>query len=138
AVEVKKTAAAQESHPTEIGFHQRMFSIAAATWHWLKQLLTPQNVWRVLRSMRPLTALIVVAAVALPWYVAVGVETDGEWLRGFLGKHNVNRFLQPMEGHKGPIFYYIPAIFIGFFPWSVFLPLSVMDLVKRLRERHAM
>lgn len=121
--------------PETASFQQRSALIASATWCWLKDLLAPRNIGRALWRMRPLTALIVVAAVALPWYIAVGIETDGEWLRGFLGKHNVSRFLKPMEGHKGPIVYYIPAIFIGFFPWSVFLPLSLVDMAKRVRER---
>jgi 4-amino-4-deoxy-L-arabinose transferase-like glycosyltransferase len=134
--EVSQPAIATRSKKN-ISVKQQAILASLSVWNWLKQLLAPRNVWRALWTMRPVTALIVIAAVALPWYIAVGVETDGEWLRGFLGKHNVNRFLKPMEGHKGPIFYYIPAIFIGFFPWSVFLPLSVIDLAKRLRQRHA-
>lgn len=101
----------------------------------LAQRFSPPAVWRVFWSMRPLTALAVVGAVALPWYVLVGVRTGGDWPAGFLGTHNVGRFLKPMEGHHGPIVYYLPAIIIGFFPWSMFMLPSVIELVQRIRTR---
>ncbi|MEK6236265.1 MAG: hypothetical protein N2C14_16285, partial [Planctomycetales bacterium] len=70
----------------------------------------------------------------LPWYVLVGMQTEGAWLAGFLGKHNVGRFLQPMENHRGPIFFYMLATMVGFFPWSVFLPASVVQLFRRMNK----
>jgi 4-amino-4-deoxy-L-arabinose transferase-like glycosyltransferase len=45
----------------------------------------------------------------------------------------VNRFAQPLEGHSGPIFYYVVAIVIGFFPWSIFLTLMIIDALRRIR-----
>ena len=76
-------------------------------------------------AMRPFTLMLVVSAVALPWYISVGIATDGAWLEGFLGGHNIGRFSSAMEGHSGPIFYYVIAILMGFFPWSVFLPVAL-------------
>lgn len=96
---------------------------------------SPMAVGKVFWSMRPFTALAVVGLVALPWYVLVGLRTDGDWPAGFLGTHNVGRFLKPMEGHRGPIIYYVPAIVIGFFPWSMFLLPSAIELARRIRTR---
>lgn len=98
----------------------------------------PVRVAQVLWALRPLTGIAVVALVALPWYVAVGLETDGQWLAGFLGKHNVNRFLQPLEGHRGTIFYHPVVVHITFFPWSVLLLLTVVTWWRRVREDAAM
>ncbi len=58
--------------------------------------------------------------VAAPWYTWVGVETKGEWLKGFFLTHNVGRALQPMEHHDGPFWYYAAVLLAGFAPWSVF------------------
>lgn len=99
----------------------------------LARSVCPDEIWRIGWVLRPLTAVVIVAAVALPWYVWVGWRTDGAWIAGFLGKHNVSRFVQPLEGHSGPIFYYVIAVLIGFFPWSLFLPLACVRLVQRLR-----
>jgi 4-amino-4-deoxy-L-arabinose transferase-like glycosyltransferase len=81
-------------------------------------------------SMRPLTLLLVVAAIAGPWYVLVGLRTEGEWIRNFFGVENLSRFRGAMEGHSGPIVYYIGAILIGFFPWSIILPAAVWFAVR--------
>jgi len=84
-------------------------------------------------AMRPFTLAAVVLAVALPWYVAVGVLTHGQWTDDFLFRHNVHRFLHTMEQHAGSIFYYPIALLIGFFPWDFALVLGVISVVKRLR-----
>jgi 4-amino-4-deoxy-L-arabinose transferase-like glycosyltransferase len=96
--------------------------------------LHPVRIWRAFWALRLPLVFAVVAAVALPWYLAVGWATGGDWLAGFLGGHNVGRFLKPMENHSGPFFYYLPVIALGAFPWSVFLPLPIWKLVRELRR----
>jgi 4-amino-4-deoxy-L-arabinose transferase-like glycosyltransferase len=93
---------------------------AASAWRWMGSVFSPLHVLRTIWSMRPLTALAAVLAVAGPWYAWVGARTDGQWLAGFFGVHNFGRFLNAMENHRGPIFYYAIAIAVGFFPWCVF------------------
>ncbi len=85
-----------------------------------------QTAW----AMRPLTLIGVVLAVALPWYVTVGVRTDGVWLREFFGTENFGRFRTAMEDHRGPIVYYAPAILVGLFPWSIFLPAAAWIAIR--------
>ncbi|HEX7450004.1 MAG TPA: glycosyltransferase family 39 protein [Pirellulales bacterium] len=107
-----------------------------ATANWLVRscrVVSPAAWVQGLWKLRPFTALMMVAVVALPWYAAVGVRTDGDWLTGFFGRHNVGRFLSPMEGHRGPIVYYLPAVLFGFFPWSILLPAAVWRLRRRLK-----
>ncbi|MEX2026419.1 MAG: glycosyltransferase family 39 protein [Pirellulaceae bacterium] len=92
-------------------------------------------------SMRPLTALAVVALVAGPWYLAVGYRTDWQFLEEFFIKHNVERATGAMEGHRGGIWFYPAMLLIGFFPWSSFaipLGLDTFATMKRpSRERTA-
>lgn len=90
---------------------------------------SPSRFLPSLWAMRPLTLVLAVSAVALPWYIMVGIATEGAWLQGFLGGHNIGRFSSAMEGHSGPIFYYVIAIMMGFFPWSVFLPLAMYQAI---------
>ena len=86
-------------------------------------------------SMRPLTAIFAAIAVALPWYWAVGLATDGEFLRCFFLEHNLSRATATMENHSGTVFFYPLTILVGFFPWSVFaLPLAI-DTVLQIRRR---
>ena len=100
---------------------------------WVRCRLQPLHVWQSIRSLRPLVALVMLSAIALPWYVAVGIETRGEWLEMFLGRHNLQRFASTLDGHRGPIVFYLLAVFVGFFPWSILLPQSVRETVRRLR-----
>jgi len=71
-------------------------------------------------KLRPLTGVLIFSVLALPWYVAVGFETEGEWLRGFFLQHHLNRYTTTMEGHRG--FFLAPLIFLlmALFPFSVF------------------
>lgn len=73
------------------------------------------------RGLKPLTLLAAALAVALPWYAAVTIRTDGDWLRGFILVHNVGRFAAPMEGHSGSLLYYPVVIACGLYPWSMVL-----------------
>ncbi|HEX5442522.1 MAG TPA: glycosyltransferase family 39 protein [Pirellulales bacterium] len=104
----------------------RLIRFIAAVFH-------PGHVLRTTWSMRPLTAIVAILAVAGPWYVWVGVRTGGVWPAGFFGVHNLGRFLRPMEHHSGPFFYYVIAVLIGLFPWSVFLGPALRRAAQRMR-----
>jgi len=91
--------------------------------------------WRAtIAGVRPLTIILAAAAVAVPWYVWVGLRTDGEWLRGFLFVHNVGRFAAAMEGHSGSLFYYPAVVAVGLFPWSIVLAAMLAHAALILRS----
>src|SRR5262249_43034489 len=73
--------------------------------------------------------------VALPWCVWVGVETKGQFLKEFFLTHNVRRALTPMEGHRGPPYYYVGVLLVGFAPWSVFLGLALWHACRSALRR---
>jgi len=104
---------------------------------WLRRMtryFAPRRIVRIISTLRLGWGLPLVALVALPWYIAVGVKTHGEWLVGFLGKHNLGRFTQPLEHHNGLPIYYLVAILVGFFPGSAFLPVAIWKLVTTIRR----
>lgn len=102
-----------------------------------------RNIWRSAWWMRPITAVVIILAVAAPWYIWVGVRTDGEWLRKFFIEFNLRPFKEPILTHGGTgsltkilamlvsilyYFYHIPALLVGFFPWSIFLGPTLADV----------
>ncbi len=91
----------------------------------------PQTFWR----MRPLTAIAAVLLIAGPWFVAVAIKTEGAFLQEFFGVHNFGRFMKPMENHRGPVFYYLPVIAIGFFPWSIFAIPTALQAARDPQDR---
>ena len=102
----------------------------------LWQSLGPVNFLRSLWQLRPLTGVLVVLAVAGPWFVMVGLRDD-QWLAEFFGKFNWRPFTEPILGHSGPFWYHIPAILIGFFPWSIFMVPVLMDWKQGLHRQSA-
>lgn len=96
----------------------------------------PKNFLAAVWEMCPLSGIVVLVLIALPWYILVDQRTNGVWVREFVENYNLRPFRQPFLGHSGPFFYYIPAILIGLFPWSVFLGPGLISLVRQLRQRH--
>ena len=82
--------------------------------------------FRAVAYIRPVILTLAMLAVAAPWYVAVGLRTNGEWPAGFFLIHNVGRFAAPMENHSGGIFFHVLAMLVGFYPWSCFLPFAIV------------
>jgi 4-amino-4-deoxy-L-arabinose transferase-like glycosyltransferase len=86
---------------------------------------------RLLLDRRLVWGVLTFVAVALPWYILVGVETKGEFLWGFLWEHNFGRALDPMENHHGPPYYYVLALALGFVPWCAFFGPALCYAVGR-------
>ncbi len=80
-----------------------------------------------IRQLRPLQGLLIFFPIALSWYVAVGVETEGEWLRGFFLRHNIERFTSTLEGHRG--YFVVPplVLLLAVFPFSLFIAPAVRE-----------
>jgi len=104
---------------------------------WLLNTFWPRRILHFALALRPQVALAVAAVVALPWYVAVGVQTDWAWPDGFFWKHNVGRYMAPMEGHQGPPFYHLLSLAVGFFPGSIFLVPMGIHVWRQCREPQA-
>jgi len=95
----------------------------------------PLAFWQSALQLRPIRGVLLALLVAAPWYILVGLRTDGAWLRGFFLEHNLSRAVSTMEGHSGSALLFYPlALCVGFFPWSVFLGPALLQLVRELRE----
>ena len=89
----------------------------------------------VIRSLRPIVLTAGILVAAAPWYVAVWLRTDGAWIEGFFFVHNVGRFMAPMEKHSGGVLFHPLAMLVLFYPWSCFLPLTVVLAAWRTWNR---
>ena len=82
-----------------------------------------------------LGALIVLVVIGL-WGIPAIIATNGAFLEIGLGKHVLQRSLQPMESHGGAglvgyllfLPFYLVVSFVSFFPWCLFLPTCVKKL----------
>jgi len=77
--------------------------------------------WQLVFTWKLISALILLGAITLPWYLAVDKATNHAWTRGFFVDHNLNRFSNPSEGHGGFFLITILFVLIGLLPFSSFL-----------------
>lgn len=73
-------------------------------------------------------------AIFLPWFWRANQLSEGKLFDEFFLKHNVGRFSHAMEGHRGPLWYYLPVLLAGFFPWSLFVIQRISASWKEKRE----
>ncbi|MFM7738873.1 MAG: ArnT family glycosyltransferase, partial [Planctomycetota bacterium] len=97
------------------------------TLEWLWRVFGPRNFCRALSELRWVTGLLVVLAIALPWYLWVGYRTEGEFLRRFFLEEHVGRATTSFENHSGGWWFYPLMLLVGTFPWSVFAVPVVLD-----------
>lgn len=103
----------------------------------LARCFHPKRLFQAAWALRPVTGIVVVSLIAGPWYYLVWARTDGAWIYDFLGKYNLGPAKQAILGHTGPFFYHLLVIFVGFFPWSVFLGPMIAEMVRRFRTNDA-
>jgi len=86
---------------------------------------------RGIKSVFHLRAFLLFLLIASPWYIAQIIINGNEFIQQFLIKHHFKRYTEVISGHRGPIYYFIPAIIIGMFPWIAFLPQGIRDALTR-------
>lgn len=100
-------------------------------------LFTKQLNWQRIRQFRPITGLLIIAAIAAPWFILVHLKTEGLFTQGFFLEHNINRFTKIKEGHGG--FFMLTIVFVvaGLLPFAVWLLPALVNIVKKkLYRRH--
>lgn len=96
--------------------------------------LTWEKRLKAIISWKILVAGIIMFAVALPWYLLVHKETNGEWTKGFFLQHNFGRFSEPMEGHGGPFIIVPLIVLLGLLPASIFIGESFKKFRTRFKD----
>lgn len=88
--------------------------------------------WATIKWILDPVGILVFAFAGGAWYVMVGIETHGDWLTYFFVTHNLDRYSNTFEGHRGfPLDTWV-ILLAGLLPLSVFLPQAV---VEAWRER---
>lgn len=108
-------------NPQGIRHLQRVWLAIVANFAWVARVGGQAIV-----SLRSLPGTAVAILISAPWYIEVGIATEGAFLRGFFLNHNFGRAVSSMEGHSGSVFYYPVAFVVGTFPWSLWLiPIAI-------------
>ncbi len=104
-------------------------------------VLVPWILWerRLGRSLRApslaeaLGGGALAAALVLPWFALLVARTGPAALGELVGHYTVGRYLGTIENQAGPVWYYLPVVILGTFPWFAFVP-PALAAATRARE----
>ncbi len=83
----------------------------------------PAVAWRRVRWR---LGLVIFAGLTVPWYVAVGVLSRGEFFRFAVQTQIVQRISTGLEQHGGFPGYYAVLSLPMFYPWSALVPAALV------------
>jgi len=84
-------------------------------------LFTKKFSWPIIKWSFDWRGILLFLLVAVPWYVAVHIKTNGEWTSEFFLKHNIGRYTSEMEGHGGIFLLTFAFVLVGLLPFSIFI-----------------
>ncbi len=90
---------------------------------WLRRMWVAS--WMTVRRLKMIEGTCIALAVAVPWYLSVGLRTEVSGLK-FFSRSQFGSSINSMEGHRGGWWFYPAASLVGLFPWSMLLiPIAI-------------
>jgi 4-amino-4-deoxy-L-arabinose transferase-like glycosyltransferase len=93
-----------------------------------QRLLWPSRV-------RVVLGIALCVAIVAPWALALAHAAGPIAFSEMLGHYTVGRYLGTIENQSGPVYYYVPVLILGFFPWIAYLIPAVADAWSDARVR---
>ena len=81
-----------------------------------------------------IASLIAFILVAAPWYVVVSLRHGEAFWNDFIINRNIERYTSTIHHHPGPVYYYLPVLVLGLFPWGALFPFAVGSAVAKGRR----
>jgi 4-amino-4-deoxy-L-arabinose transferase-like glycosyltransferase len=81
------------------------------------------------KEMRLGWGILITLLISAPWYLMAERRLPG-YLYFFFVKENLMRFFTKIHKRGEPFFFFIPIVFFGIFPWSLFLWQSIKSEAK--------
>jgi 4-amino-4-deoxy-L-arabinose transferase-like glycosyltransferase len=82
-----------------------------------------------------IAGLFAFLAIVVPWPVALFAHYHLFPIEKLIGEYTIGRYTGVIENQSGPIWYYVPVLILGFFPWIAFLPMAVVYGLRQLRDQ---
>ena len=88
---------------------------------------------RLSRLVSPL-GIALGAGIAGPWFVAIYLDQGLHFIEVFILNHNLERFTSTIHNHPGPVYYYLPVLLLGVFPWSGLIAPAIAGMAAMERR----
>ena len=79
-------------------------------------------------------AVVLIVAIAGPWFAAIYADQGFHFIEVFILNHNLARFTSTLHNHPGPIYYYLPVLLLGVFPWTGLFPAAIAAALRAERK----
>ena len=87
-----------------------------------------------LLALRPLAGLAIAAAIALPWYAAIYIESDGGFFQRSAGQNFLGKLFEGEQGHGFPPGYHLFVSAAVMWPSSLILALGLPWIWRMRRD----
>lgn len=87
-----------------------------------------------LQNLRPLWGPLLMLAIAAPWYIAIGVHTDGAFYDRAIGQSMMGKVADSQQGHSGPPGYHLALFALMFWPGSLLAVRAAQTAWRRRAE----
>lgn len=91
----------------------------------LTTLMIVERSTSLLRALRPLIGVPVALAIVLPWFIAIGIISDGAFFAEALGRDFLGKVAEAQESHGAPPGTYLLASLGTFWPAAAFIPAGI-------------
>ncbi len=84
--------------------------------------------WRLIPTLHIFLGLVIVLAISLPWHILVQLRNP-EFFHFYFVDQQFLRFLTKSAGRYQPMWWFIPVLIAGFFPWVIFAGIAIIRKV---------
>ncbi|MFT4934142.1 MAG: 4-amino-4-deoxy-L-arabinose transferase-like glycosyltransferase [Pseudoalteromonas distincta] len=78
-----------------------------------------------LAPLQPLWGLPLALLIAAPWYVAIGLATEGDFFRVAIGDNLLHKVGTGQQSHGGPVGYHLMGFALTFWPGALLAALAI-------------
>jgi 4-amino-4-deoxy-L-arabinose transferase-like glycosyltransferase len=93
------------------------------------------NKWSILGRLHLLPGALLFLVIVIPWYLWVDARNPG-YLRYFFWDEHFTRYLTDEFNRSQSWSYFFFVIAVGFFPWTLLLPLVVKDSWQKIDDKN--
>ena len=81
--------------------------------------------WRIIKRLPILSSFSIFLLIAAPWHIVAQLHHP-EFFHFYFIMQHLERYTSIGIGHYQPVWFFIPILCIGFFPWILFLPQTIL------------
>ena len=77
-----------------------------------------QRDWKLWKNLHLFKGLLLYLLITAPWFIAVSIANP-EFAEFFFIHEHFDRYTTDVHSREGPIYYFIPYLLLGVFPWLI-------------------